>query len=170
MTVTNIDPLLAPAYQFALLQMVSFLDREMIPYQLTGGMAAAFYGSGRSVFDIDFDVPDWALNVIAARFRDNLLVGPEHHSDEFWRLELVTLSFADLTVDFSGTETTEVFDRHQKAWRKIFIDLSVSSFISYNGFDIKVIPIDDLIFYKNCLGREVDLLDIQALRSQTVNA
>jgi hypothetical protein len=126
-----------------------------IDYQITGGLAANLYGSGREVYDIDIEVSDldvWRLGFLC---EDYIVYGPSRYVDEHFDLLLMTLKYMDQLIDVCGIDNMSIRGERQN------IDLSSAVDIG----DYRVVGLGDLIAYKKLLGRDVDLIDIKYLSS-----
>ena len=66
----------------ALKWIVNILNKYDIPFQIAGGFAAHFYGSERSINDIDIDIPEEHLETILADVKDYIIEGPGRIRDE----------------------------------------------------------------------------------------
>jgi hypothetical protein len=157
---------LSPHHHSAITQILNYLEHHKIPYQITGGCAAALYGARRDVVDLDFDVPAAALPQIAEHYALNIIYGPARYIDEHWQVTLLTLELNGISVDFTASEDGLIFDSNTKKWLHLEIDLSQAKAVELAGRMIQVVPLKELIAYKKTLAREVDLLDIAELTSQ----
>ena len=122
-----------------------------IDYQITGGLAANLYGSGREVYDIDIEVSDldvWRLGFLC---EDYIVYGPSRYVDEHFDLLLMTLDYGGQLIDVCGIDSMSIRGERQE------IDLGSS--VEVDGY--RVVGLGDLIAYKKLLGRDVDLIDIR---------
>ena len=122
-----------------------------IDYQITGGLAANLYGSGREVYDIDIEVSDldvWRLGFLC---EDYIVYGPSRYVDEHFDLLLMTLDYGGQLIDVCGIDSMSIRGERQE------IDLGSS--VEVDGY--RVVSLEDLVSYKKLLCREVDLIDIR---------
>lgn len=66
-------------------------------------------------------------------------------------------------IDFSGADSTRLYDSKNKKWTKSYSNLSKAVHKKVFGVIVPVTPKQDLIAYKSKLLRKVDKLDIKAL-------
>ena len=121
-----------------------------IDYQITGGLAANLYGSGREVYDIDIEVSNVDVDRIGDLCREYIIWGPDRFVDDNFDLYLMTLDYGGQLIDICGTDEMYIKGRLQ------VVDFSKSMLI--DGY--RVVGLNDLIEYKRLLGRKVDLIDI----------
>lgn len=140
---------------------VSIIHSKNIPYQITGGFAARLYGSRRELADIDIEIPNIDFEKIITEVKPYIIYGPERYVDENWDLKLMTLEYKNQLIDMCGEAT--IFDQNIKTWVKEKVDFTKSINLTVYGVEVKVVPKEDLISYKNKLLREVDIEDIEAL-------
>lgn len=132
---------------------VGIMVESGIDYQITGGLAANLYGSGREVYDIDIEVSDLDVGRVGDLCREYIIWGPDRFVDDNFDLLLMTLEYGGQLIDICGIDSMYIKGELQK------VDLSESILI--DGY--RVVGLKDLIEYKRLLGREVDLLDIELL-------
>ena len=136
---------------------VEIISINDIDYQITGGLAANLYGSGREVYDIDIEVSDldvWRLGFLC---EDYIVYGPSRYVDEHFDLLLMTLDYGGQLIDVCGIDSMYI-----RGWLQL-IDFNTS--VEING--MKVVLLADLIAYKKLLNREVDLIDIELLNKKS---
>jgi hypothetical protein len=134
-----------------------------IPFQITGGLAAIFYGVKRSLADIDIDIPENYFPVIEAHVKDYIIYGPSQFQDETWDLMLMTLSYHGQLIDLSGAFYTKIFSKRTQKWQAAPTDFSKIETIQCFDLLVPVIAKKELIFYKKILSRPVDLIDIEKM-------
>ena len=121
-----------------------------IDYQITGGLAANLYGSGRDVYDIDIEVHDADVYKVYEVCKDYVIYGPERYMDEHFDLLLMTLEYGGQLIDVCGIDSMSIRGESQ--------EIDLGSAVEVDGY--RVVCLGDLIEYKRLLGREVDLIDI----------
>ena len=157
------DPI-SPAQWRAVLRLVSALDAAGIAYQLSGGLAGNVHGSAWPLHDIDLDVPGARIAQVAALFPDEVAQGPARFVDDEFDLELLRLELDGVPVDVSAADDAWIFTR-TGARTPLRIDLARSERREFRGTSLFVAPLDDLIAYKQLLGRDRDVADLLRLRS-----
>jgi hypothetical protein len=128
-----------------------------IDYQITGGLAAFWYGSKREIYDIDLEVSDSDVYRLSEICREHIIYGPERYVDEHFDLLLMTLDYGGQLIDVCGIDSMYI-----RGWLQL-IDFNTS--VEING--MKVVLLADLIAYKKLLNREVDLIDIELLNKKS---
>jgi len=152
----------APA---ALAWIAGILNSRNIPFQVTGGLAALVYGSTRPLADIDIDVPDEYLAVLAELLAGHVVSGPARYRDGEWDIMLLTVNYAGCDIDLGGAPGAKVFDRSTRSWVPLATDLESAVRLKVFGVEVPVIARDALIAYKRRLDRDVDRMDITAMES-----
>lgn len=152
----------APA---ALAWIAGILKLHNIPFQVTGGLAAAVYGSTRPLADIDIDVPDEYLPTLAELLAGQVAFGPARYRDGEWDLMLLTVNFAGCDIDLGGAFGAKVFDRAAQTWVPLAADLEAAVPLKLFGVEVPVIAKEALIVYKRRLDRDVDRMDVAAMEA-----
>ncbi len=142
---------------------ISTLDRHKIKYQVTGGLAGNIYGSTWPLHDIDLEVAQKDMERVASLFRDCTIRPLARFVDEEFDLMLLTLRLGDVEVDINQAEDAFVFTK-EGARIQLDTDFSKAKEISFLGLTLYVQPLEDLIRYKELLGRNEDVLDLTRLR------
>ena len=137
-----------------------------VPWQLTGGIAARYYGSARPLEDLDIDVPDACLAavttaLVAAGAELAFHPSPSEATERRRCRSLLTLH--GQTIDITGH--TDLWFRHHES--DVFIRnqglLARAKQAVIDDIAVRVIPLDDLIAYKQVMRRPVDEMDLVAL-------
>lgn len=139
------------------------LDELGYPYLVVGGLAATIFGSKRTLYDIDLDVPAVALEDIARRFKGHVTFGPARFRDEQFDIQLLSLRYADQDIDLTAAEDIQLFDRTAAQWRHVPTDLMAREIHEVLGKKVFVMKRDALIAYKKMLARDTDLEDVAAM-------
>jgi hypothetical protein len=142
---------------------VGILQKNKIPYQLSGGFAARIYGSNRPLYDIDIEIPDKYFDKLLPYVRDYLVYGPQRYLDETFDLFLMTLKYKGQKIDISGCETDRLFNHQTKQWE--FCDTKINDVVEKElyGLTVPVIKLPDLVAYKEKIRRSTDLEDVKAI-------
>lgn len=143
-------------------KVVNVFQQNQIPFQITGGLAAAFYGANRPVYDIDIDVSKNDIQKIRELFRDNIVEDLHHLENEKFDLYLLTLKLDDTLVDISQVEDAYVFDNKGKRVR-MNTNISNAEFISWEDINLPLQNKKELLGYKKILNRDIDLIDIEQM-------
>jgi len=143
---------------------VKILRKHNIRFWVTGGLAARVYGSRRPLDDIDFEVRDRDVFVVANLVKKYIIFGPKQYLDKNFNIILMTIRYKGQEIDFSGADSTRLYDSKNKKWVKCYSNLSKAVHKKVFGMIVPVTPKQDLIAYKSKLLRKVDRLDIKALK------
>ncbi len=132
-------------------------------FQATGGLAGNLHGSTWPLHDLDFDVADAALPALADRFGSHVVSGPGPYRDTEFALDLLTIQFGTVEVDFSAASSIRLIDPagHEHPAPS---DLDAAVLRHLDGRDIPTMPLDALIAYKRTIGRHADVEDLVRLR------
>jgi hypothetical protein len=156
---------LSTQHRRALRMLLPVLQAQNVRYQITGGLAGNLYGSTWPLHDIDLDVVGAdiprllsALTAIGAELTRPL----SRLVDDEFDLELATVALAGVDVDISQVEDAYVFHRGTRA--PLITDLDRATTRTIEDLTVYVQPLDDLIAYKELLGRHHDLIDLYRLR------
>ena len=139
------------------------LRKLRIPFRVSGGLAARFYGSKRPLADIDMDIPDKDIPRLAPEVRRYIIYGPQRYRDRHWDLPLLTLRYRGQLIDLSGADSGKVFDKRKR--KKVIAKVHLRRFRRGKlfGVIVPIIPKTELIAYKSALGRRVDVADVKAI-------
>jgi hypothetical protein len=77
----------------AFLWIADILEKNAIQFKINGGFAAKIHGCTRELADIDIDVPEKYIDVVAKEAVPYITYGPELYKDENWELKLLTLEY-----------------------------------------------------------------------------
>lgn len=141
---------------------VDLLEGNNIPYKITGGFAARLYGSTRPLADIDIDVDEVALPLLASLTEKYTIDKLGNYTDAHWNLSLITLCYAGQEIDL-GSTSSNIFNQQTQTWEAHHGNLANHTKLSV--FD-KIVPVETksaLMAYKQKLAREVDIIDIEQL-------
>jgi hypothetical protein len=155
---------LTEPHRRALRTLLPLLNDLGIRYQITGGLAGNIYGSAWPLHDIDIDVARDDLPKLLARL-DAAVVRPlSRLVDDEFDLELATVRLEGVEVDISQAEDAAVFQRGARV--PLVVDLGRAEEHVLEGHRVRVVPLDDLIAYKELIGRTADLADLYRLRAE----
>lgn len=141
------------------------LTERNIPFAIVGGLAANAYGATRPLNDIDIDVPDAVLPVLAVELREYLAFGPDRAVSECFDCALVGFTFGGQEIELSGAESMKILDRSSGEWLDWPTDLAAVESRHLLGITVPVMAREPLIAYKRLAGRDTDLADVQEIES-----
>ena len=143
---------------------VSLLNNNKIPFQITGGFAAKIYGSKRKLYDIDIEIPDNDIKKLQKIVRRWIVYGPKRYKDKNWDILLVTLKYKDQLIDISGAYSEKEFDKKMGSWIRVGrTNLSKAKKVNIYGIKVPVESKRNLIAYKKKLSRNVDKEDLRQI-------
>jgi hypothetical protein len=147
----------------ALAWIVDQLKLRGIPFAIVGGLASNAYGGSRPLNDIDIDVPDSALPLLASELADYRTFGAERSVGECFDCQLLGLSYLGQEIELSGAESLLILDRTCNKWMAWPTDLERIEERAVLGIRVPVMDRNALIAYKQIAGRETDLIDVSEL-------
>ena len=143
---------------------MSILKKNKIPFRISGGFAAKIYGSKRTLADIDIEINEKNFDKILPYVNKYLLWGPKRYKDNVFNTYGMSMKYSGQVIDISGTDTEILFDKRKKKWIKSRINLSDVSKREVYGIIVPIIRKSHLIAYKKKILRDVDLIDIEAIK------
>ena len=149
----------------ALMWIVELLERNKVPYQIVGGLAAITYGVKRELADIDIFIPNFGFEKIADEVKEYTQFGPKYHIGTQWKLTYQALNYLGQEIELCDSDNTEYLNSQTQMWVKQQIDFSNFTEAFYLGVKIKVMQKNDLINYKKELNRDVDALDVEEMKN-----
>jgi hypothetical protein len=147
----------------ALKWIVEELERRDIPFALVGGVAANAYGTTRPLNDIDIDVPERFLPVLAEELKSFRTFGPERSISDCFDCQLLGFSYKGQEIELSGAEGLLIRDTSSEKWVPWPTDLSEVERRIVLGLTVPVMGRKQLIEYKRFAGRATDLMDVSEL-------
>ncbi|EII3117751.1 MazG-related protein [Vibrio parahaemolyticus] len=145
----------------------NILESENVEYQIVGGLAATLHGGSREIADIDLYIDNSDANKVLAHVAQYISKPLTHYSEYGWDLEYFQLVYRDQKIEIGLAQSTQIQSSLDGSWHQLEIDFSKSIVKRYQGIELQVIPVHQLVEYKRTLGREVDLVDIQQLTSSS---
>lgn len=139
---------------------VEVLRRADVPFQVVGGLAARAYGAKRPLADLDFYVPTSRLDDLADAAAAHVSRLPSPYRDECWDLTFMKLDYLEQPIEIGGSDGARYFDREAGLWREAGIRFDVSVERTIFGIRLPVMPLGQLIEYKQRLDRDVDRQDV----------
>lgn len=147
--------------QRAVRRLIEILDRASATYQLTGGLAGNLHGSRWPLHDIDIDVAARDLPRVAHLLEPYTTQPLTLHEDDEFRLLLLRGRIEGVDVDVSQAEDAWICAGGE--WVPLPTDLGRRLRVKLFELDVWVQPLDDLIAYKELLGRAADVADLRTL-------
>ena len=138
----------------ALHWIVLLLQKDRVPFQIGGGLAAHLYGSKRPINDIDIDIPDSAFDQILPEVREYIVFGPDRYKDSTWDVHLMTLDYHGQEIDLTGTQDGLIFNKESGQWDKHTMNLDDVTMIEAFGLLLPVQNARDLIRYKRKIAHD----------------
>lgn len=145
---------------------VGLLIQNDIPFQISGGFSARLYGSDRPLFDIDIDVRGRDFGKLLPFVKEYILYGPGRYRDKSFDLELLTLEYQGQRIDLGASEDSKIYNVKTQQWQKCETHFDLFKEIEIYGLKVPVITWQELIEYKEIIGRPTDLEDITAIKKK----
>jgi hypothetical protein len=142
---------------------INIIEQKGISYRISGGFAARIHGVNRELADIDIEVDDKNISLIAKDVAPYIVFGPAKYRDENWDLNLMTLQYLGQEIDIASTNA-KIFNQKTKLWEKWVTKLGDVEIKEIFNKKVPVEPISSLIYYKTNLARDVDLEDVKQLK------
>ena len=147
----------------ALVWLKDILDSQQVQYQIVGGLAATIHGGSREVADIDLYIRKDDADKILPQVKSYISKPLTHYVEGSWDLEYFQLIYKEQKIEIGLSPGTKIKAAGRDDWIELKTDFSQSIVGSYQGVEVPTIPVAELISYKQVLGREVDLIDIEEL-------
>ena len=149
----------------ALSWIIDALTTRGIPFALVGGVAANAYGSTRALNDIDIDVPDGAIPLLASDLKEHISFGPVQHESAQFRCLLLGFIFQGQEIELSGAHSMQLCDRSNGSWITFPTDLKAVEYREILGIQAPVMNRKALCDYKRIVARETDLEDVAQIEA-----
>ena len=153
---------LTAAQERALRRLVGFLDAAGVCYQFTGGFAGNLHGSRWPLHDLDLDVARADLPRLAEHLAPFTTRPLGRFVDDEFELRLVRAELEGVAIDVSQAE--EAYARVGGRRVPLGTTLAKRRRVRVLDLEVWVQPLEELIAYKEVLGRVADLADLRALR------
>ena len=152
----------------ALKWIVDIINKEKIPFQLIGGLAARNYGATRKLADIDIGLAISAVDRLLPEIGRFITYGPAQYKDQEWDVtEQMTVIYEGQEIDLPRADTMKIFNKKEGVWELFPFDISLSVYANVLGLHIPVISKEMLVSYKSKIGRTVDLLDVTEIAERS---
>lgn len=160
-SVVSKDPY-SPDHLVAIDTVVSALAVAGVWYRATGGLAGNLHGSTWPLHDIDLDYrkADWTK--VSRALGPFLVDEPTQYEDEEFRLVMARAQFRSVEIELCQLENC--FVAGPNGWQLLESDPARRVSRPWKSGYIWTIPLDDLIAYKDIIGRQSDLKELRSLR------
>ncbi len=147
---------------------IELLNKEGIPFEIDGGLAAKFYGSDRELADIDINITKKGFNKLLPLVQEYTTFGPARYKDNNWDLTLMSLKYAGQNIDISPLGEIKYFDKEDGVWLDFPNEFDDVRIMDYLGMKIPVVNEIKLMIYKKQLGRGVDKKDYKSMLNKLI--
>lgn len=141
---------------------VDILEKENIPFVISGGLAARYYGAKRKLADIDIEVSKLDIPLIASKVNQYIVFGPKRYIDNNWDLELLTLKYKGQEIDIADKDS-KLFNKHSNKWESSNSNNDKYTKGEILGRIVKIESMEELMKYKTKLMRKCDIKDLNEL-------
>lgn len=141
---------------------VDILEKENIPFVISGGLAARYYGSKRNLADIDIEVSKSHIPLIASKVNNYIIFGPTRYIDSNWDLELLTIKYKGQEIDIADKDS-KLFNKHSNKWESSSSNNGKYTQGVILGRKVQIENIEELMSYKLKLMRKCDIKDLNQL-------
>ena len=139
-----------------------YIRKENIPFVISGGLAARYYGAKRKLADIDIEVSNSDIPLIASKVNQYIIFGPKRYVDNNWDLELLTLKYKGQEIDIADKDS-KLFNKHSNKWESSKFNNEEYTQGVILGRKVQIESIEELINYKMKLMRKCDIKDLNEL-------
>jgi hypothetical protein len=146
----------------ALRRLVAVLNEAGACYQFTGGFAGNLHGSSWPLHDLDVDVAQADLPAVAELLRPYVTRPLGLYVDAEFELRLLRAEIEGVEIDVSQAEEAYALT----GGRRVPLGTNLLNRQRAQVLDLTVWvqPLDELIAYKELLGRTADLAELRSLR------
>jgi hypothetical protein len=155
---------LTASQERALRRLVGLLDASGACWQFTGGFAGNLHGSRWPLHDLDVDVARADLPRVAELLRPYTIQPLGLFVDAEFELYLLRAEIEGQPIDVSQVEEAYAL----VGGRRVSLNTSLAHRrrVRVLDLDVWVQPLDELIAYKELLGRSADLADLRTLQAR----
>ncbi|BAZ43000.1 hypothetical protein NIES4101_89720 [Calothrix sp. NIES-4101] len=146
----------------ALTKIIPILQENNITYRITGGLAGNLYGSQWQLHDIDIEVAQKDINKVEELFQEYIAIALMRLVDDEFDLRIMTLEIEHVDIEINQAEDAFVF--HNDLPVRLNHNLSKFNLIHFAGLELRVQPLEEIIQYKELIGRTNDLVDLRQLQ------
>lgn len=147
----------------ALKWIISLLESNNHPYLICGGLAAIAYGSKRPLNDIDLFTSEKTYRELIELGKNYITFGPERYKDQYWNIDYVQFTFDGQKIEIGSSDAAKIFDATNNEWITLNIDFDSYTLLNILGKQVRIMNKADLVDYKQKLGRDVDITDIEQI-------
>lgn len=143
-------------------KVVGILESGGIPFQVSGGLAAIFYGAARPLYDIDIEVYARDIPRIRELFREYITDDFRRLRDGNFDLYYMTLRIEGVAVDISQVEECYAIGKNGERL-SAGGNIDRAKIFLVDGVQIPAVDKEELIQYKKVLARDADIEDINQI-------
>ncbi|MDO8564961.1 MAG: hypothetical protein Q7R88_03130 [bacterium] len=143
-------------------RVITALEENHIPFQVTGGLAAIFYGTKRPLYDIDIDVYEKDMAKVKELFKPFLTKDLFHCEDPWWNGWLMIFKIDGVLVDISQVEEWYAVSPSGEK-KRMTATPEDAEVLEVAGMQIPTVRKEVLIEYKKHMARATDMEDISQI-------
>ena len=147
--------------QFVLKSLFGFLEGSGLEYRISGGLAGNLHGSEWPLHDIDLDVPARHIPQLRNYLIPYVFRELDWYEDEEFGIMLLQARILGVDIDVSRVEGARL--RNGERWILHEPDFSRRCRRELLGIAVWVTSLEDLIAYKEIIGRKTDLEELTRL-------
>lgn len=155
------DQIISENHIKALKLVIPVFEQNNITYRITGGLAGNLYGSQWQLHDIDIGVAKKDIDKVVELFKEYIAIDLMRIVDDEFDLLMMTLEMFGVDIEIYQAEDAFVYNGDTAV--KLNGDFSIYNIIYFQGLELRVEPLEEIIHYKELLGRENDLADLRRL-------
>lgn len=140
------------------------LSNSNLQYLVIGGLAALAWGVERTLVDIDIQVSKKDFDKVKGLFSRNIEVDDRRYLTDRWDIRQMIIKLHDTDIDVCQAEDFYVLKDDCRCLVPNQVKRAVPKQIY--GINAPVMPLNQLIAYKQIIARPIDLQDIAALQAR----
>jgi len=148
----------------ALKWVIKILRDQKVPYQISGGLCARFYGATRRINDIDIDIRKIDFPCLQAIILPYVIFGPDQYIDKKWNVFIMILKYQDQLIEFTSGDFSEISNTDRTKWLVFRYDLQDVNIIPWEGTTINLMRPEKILRYKKHLDGKKQKEDIKAIK------
>jgi hypothetical protein len=155
------EPLLSIDQKSTLFQLADKFSEYNIKFIVIGGLAAIAWGVKRKLVDIDIQVGTADFKKVEKIFAKEIIQSARHYKTEKWDIKQMIINLNGVDIDICQAEDFYVIKKGIKYL--VPNSLAAASTKQVAGIEIPVLPLKELIKYKQLIARPVDMDDLSLL-------
>ena len=148
----------------ALKWVTKILRDQKIPYQISGGLCARFYGTTRRINDIDIDIKEIDFPRLQAIMQPYVIFGPDIYVDKKWEVLIMILKYKDQLIEFTSGDFSKISNSGRTKWLVFRYDLHDVNIIPWEGVTLNLMRPEKILRYKKHLDGKKQKEDIKAIK------